>query len=124
MRSDISADDPTYLLLMESARKSFFAFKAVEQDGKQQVEFRRINETGEVQTSRVLSFREHPGGMFHDGKCHLFTLMSGTLAGYGSSFRDAYLFVQPVDPNNPKDILLKEQYRRFSNLKAKAASIM
>jgi len=93
------------------------------EDGKQLVDFRRMDETGDVQTSRVLSYREHPGGLFHDGKCHLFSLMSETLSGYDNSYRDAFLLVRPVDQKAPQDILLKEQYRRFSNLKTKVASI-
>ena len=123
MKSDIAGDDPTYLLLKESARKSFFAFKVIEQEGKQLVDFRRIDETGAVQTSRALSFKEHSGGLFHNRKNHLFSLISATLSGYDNSYRDAFLLVQPIDPKTPQDILLKEQYRRFSNLKAKVASI-
>jgi chromosome partitioning protein len=124
MKIDIASDDPTFMLLKESARKSYFVFKTIEQDGKNLVDFKRMDETGDVQTSRVLSFREHSGGMLHDEKCHLFSLMSETLSGYDNSFRDAFLLVQPVDPAAPQDILQKEQYRRFSNLKTKVASTL
>lgn len=122
MKGEINHDDPTFLLLIESARKSFFAFRVIETSGGNLVEFRRLDNSGKVLTSRVLNFREHAGGMFHDEKCPLYTLMSATLAGYGNSFRDAFVLVQPVSPEFPEEILQKDQYRSFVAMKAKAAA--
>ncbi len=123
MNSDITKDDPTYMLLRESARKSFFLFKVRTEDGKHLVDFRRMDQAGDVQTSRVLNFRDHSGGKVTGGENHLFSLISETLSGYDNSYRDAYLLVQPVEPDSPQDILQKEQYRKFSNLKTRVASI-
>jgi len=124
MKGEISSADPTYALLLESARSSVFTFRVATDNGGHQVDFRRLNSRGEVLTSRLLRFREHPGGMFHDEKCPLYTFMAQTLAGYGSSFRDAFLLVQPVNPAAPEEILQKEQYRSFTAIKAKAAAIL
>lgn len=124
IKGDFNRADPTCALLLESARNSFFAFKVVTDNGGHQVDFRRLNGKGEVLTSRMLKFREHPGGMFHDDKCPLHTLMSQTVAAYGSSFRDAFLLVHPVSPDAPEEILQKEQYRSFKAIKAKVAAIL
>jgi len=122
MKGEIKHDDPTFMLLIESAKKSFFAFRVVEENGKFLVDFRRMDGSGNILNSRLLNFREHAGGMFHDDKCALHTFMSATLSGYGNRFRDAFVLVQPVDPDAPDEILQKEQYKSFSTMKSKAAA--
>jgi len=122
MKGEIKNDDPTFLLLVESARKSVFAFKVIEESGKPRVEFRRLDSGGNVLTSRTLDFRENAGGMFNDDKCALFTFISATLSGFGNSFRDTFVLVQPVNPDIPEEILQKEQYKSFNGLKSKAAA--
>lgn len=122
MKGEIRYDDPTFLLLVESARQSAFAFRVIEEEGKNRVDFKRLDKNGTVLTSRALDFRDHAGGMFHDEKCALFTFMSETLAGYGNSFRDTFVLVQPVDPGAPQEILQKDQYKIFTAMKSKAAS--
>jgi len=124
MKGELNSADPTFALLLESARSSVFSFRVVADNGGHGVDFRRLNSRGELLTSRLLRFREHPGGMFHDEKCPLHTLMAQTLAGYGSSFRDAFLLVQPVNPAAPEEILQKEQYRSFTTLKSKVAALL
>jgi len=122
MKAEVKRDDPTFMLLVESARKSVFAFRAVEESGENKVEFRRLDSGGNVLTSRTLDFRENAGGMFNDDKCALFTLISATLSGFGNSFRDSFILVQPVNSDTPEEILQKEQYKSFNALKAKAAA--
>jgi cellulose biosynthesis protein BcsQ len=123
LKGEFNTADPAYALLLESARNSFFAFRVIGENDSPQVDFRRLNAKGDVLTSRLLQFRDHAGGMFHDDKCHLHTLMSQTVAGYGNSFRDAFLLVHPVNPDAPEEILQKEQYRGFNAIKSKVATI-
>lgn len=125
IKGELNSSDPTFALLMESARNSVFTFRAVAADnGGYMVDFKRLNSRGEVLTSRMLQFRDHPGGMFHDEKCPLHTLMAQTLAGNGGRFRDAFLLVQPVNPAAPEEILQKEQYRSFTAFKTKVAGFL
>jgi cellulose biosynthesis protein BcsQ len=122
MKGEIRQDDPTFMLMVESARKSCFAFRVVEEGGEAKVDFKRMDGSGNVLTNRVLSFRENAGGMFNDEKCPLYTFITATLSGYGNSFRDAFVLVQPVNPVNPEEILQKEQYKGFNSMKSKAAA--
>ena len=123
MKGEIRRDDPTFMLLVESARKSrSLRSGLLRRAGENKVEFRRLDAGGHVLTSRTLNFRENAGGMFNDDKCALSTFISATLSGYGNSFRDAFVLVQPVNPDFPEEILQKEQYKSFNSLKAKAAA--
>lgn len=121
-KGELTSADPTWALLTESARNCYFAFRVVEEEGRQRVDFRRFSSQGEVLTSRLLSFRDHAGGMFHDDKCQLFSLMTQTMAGQGSSFRDAFLLVHPVNPDAPAEILQKEHYRHFGAIRSRVAA--
>jgi hypothetical protein len=112
------------MLLLESARKSVFAFRVIEESGENRVEFKRLDSGGNVLTSRTLNFRENAGGMFNDDKCALYTFISATLSGFGNSFRDTFVLVQPVNPDGPEEILQKEQYKTFNSLKASAAAFI
>ena len=114
IRIDVADDDPTMMLLQESARESSFVFSQSVDKGA--VDFRRIDNSGQSLTSRSLRFRDHVGGMFYDEKCPLHTLVSATLSDEGGGLRDAFLMVHPVDPENPEKILQKEEYRKFSTL--------
>ena len=119
IRGEIKPDDPTFMLLAESARNSLFAFKVTDNPLKSQVDFIRMDAGGRVLTKRTLDFSENQGG---DANGHLSRLIRETLAGYGNSYRDAFLAVHPVNPNVPGEILQKEQYKSFNAMKAKAAS--
>ena len=119
IRGEIKPDDPTFMLLAESARNSLFAFKVTDNPLKSQVDFIRMDAGGRVLTKRTLDFGENPGV---DEYGHLSRLIRETLAGYGNSYRDAFLAVHPVNPDAPGEILQKEQYKSFNAMKAKAAS--
>lgn len=121
IKGEINKNDPAFMLVAESARKSSFAFMVKGEEDKKSVEFRRFDLAGNLLTSRELNFRDNAGGMFHDEVCPLFAFMSGTLSGYGNSFRDAFVYVQPVSPGSHDQILQKEQYRQFTGFKTKAA---
>jgi hypothetical protein len=122
MKGELRKDDPTFMLLVESARKSFFAFRVIDDSGENKVDFRRLDFSGNVLTSRILNLKKNVGGIFSNEKCPLFTFISETLSGYDNSFRDAFVLVQPVNQENPEEILLKEQYKGFNTMKAKAAA--
>jgi cellulose biosynthesis protein BcsQ len=124
LKPDMAEDDPTLLLLKESARESTFSFRPRRGEQATQVEFRRFDQGGMPVTNRLFPFREHAGGMFYGDKCPLFTLMSATLAGYGDSFRDEFLVVHPIPTNNPGTILQDEQYRSFTRLKNRIAGLL
>jgi len=115
---DLAHDDPTLLMLKETARESSFVFKPI--DGTM-VEFSRFDQGGMVLLKKSYPFREYAGGMFNDEKCPLFTLMTETLAGYGDSLRNGFLLVHPVNARSPETILNDEHYRSFSRLKSRIA---
>lgn len=121
LKGELNYDDPTFMLLAESARKSFFAFRVVEENNRHLVDFRRMDGSGNVLTSRTLSFKEQAKGMLHDENA-LHTFMTETLSGYNNSFREAFILVQPINPDAPEEILQKEQHRSFSAMKAKTAA--
>lgn len=121
MKGEVRYDDPTFMLLVESARKSFFAFRVIEENSKNRVEFRRLDHGGNVLTGRTIDFMENGGSATNDRGCPLSTFAAESLAGYGGSFRDSFVLVQPVNPDNPEEILQKEHYRGFASMKAKAA---
>jgi len=124
LKGEITADDPTLMLLQESSRDSTFVFRPVVDKETTKVEFSRYDNNGHLLTNRLINFRDHAGGMFHDEKCPLYAMMSATLSGYGNIYRDAFLIIHPVDPQAPDKILLKDQYRNISNLKGKIAALL
>lgn len=119
IKGEIKADDPTFMLLAESARNSFFAFKVTDNPLESQVDFIRMDPTGQILTRRKLDFCENPAV---DVTGHLSRLIRDTLSGYGNAYRDAFLAVHPVNPDFPGEVLHKEKYKRFSAIKIKAAA--
>jgi hypothetical protein len=119
IKGEMKHDDPTFMLLAESARNSLFAFRVPDTLPKGQVDFIRMDAGGLVLTKRALNFSENES---EDENDHLSRLVRETLAGYGDSYRDAFLVVHPVNPDFPGEILQKEQYKSFNVKKAKAAS--
>jgi hypothetical protein len=115
IRGDVDDSAPTMMLLKESARESSFVFSPSAVD-KRAVDFSRIDSNGQSLTRRTLSFRDHVGGLFHEDKCQLHTLITETLSDSNGDFRDAYLMVQPIDTEHPEDILQKDNYRKFHTL--------
>jgi cellulose biosynthesis protein BcsQ len=124
LKKDLPDNDPTLSLLQEAARESTFVFRPIVDNDRHLVEFRRYDNGGQLLTNRRVDYREHVGGMFHDERCKLYDIMNATLAGYGNTFRDAYLIIHPVDPNRPDTILHKEGYRSFSVMKGNIAAML
>jgi cellulose biosynthesis protein BcsQ len=118
---NLAPDDPTLLLLKESARESSFVFRSRESVDEPGVEFSRFDQVGMPLLRREYKFREYAGGMFNDRKCPLFILMSATMAGYGDRLRDGFLMVHPVSMNDPQAILKDDHYRNFCKLRNRIA---
>jgi len=114
---DFAADDPTWEMFQSATRESACAFRPLENGGGKFVEFYRFTLHGELLTKKSYPLKEKTGGIFSREKSPLHALMRDTLSGADGGFRDAFLFVQPVNPDQPEAILAEENYRRFSRLK-------
>ncbi len=110
-------DDPTRMIIEDSARESIFVFKPVINGSGIIVEFHRFDSRGE----HVLKKGYPLGAASEVGTKALAMLMESTLAGYAGSFRDAFLMVHPVNASKPEAILLEDNYREMSRLKRKIA---
>jgi chromosome partitioning protein len=118
---DLAADDPTRLIIEETARESAFAFKPVENGTGPMVEFHRFDLTGVSLGTRTYPLREFAGGALARKPDPLYTLISRTLAGYGGKMRDAFLLLYPVNREAPEAILQEESYREFGRLRKRIA---
>jgi hypothetical protein len=115
IRGDVTDNDPTMMLLRESARESSFVFSpsTIDESG---IVFSRIDSSGQSLTKKTLQFRNHAGGMLHEDKCQLHTLVAETLSDNNGGLRDAFVMVHPIDTENPENILQKTEYRKFHTL--------
>lgn len=119
----LSDDDPSLLLLRESARESSFAFRPVQNVSGPAVIVSRFDQGGEQLLKREYPLKDYVEGFFNDGKKPpLFTMMKETLGGYDGSFRDGFLLVHPVKSTAPEKILQDENYRAFTRLKGQVAA--
>jgi MinD-like ATPase involved in chromosome partitioning or flagellar assembly len=104
-------------LLRETARESAYLFRPLAKEGFKGVDFMRFDTGGEILTRRLVPFREHAGGMFHDDKCSLFDLLAKTMDRYGDGFDDRFLLLYPAPPADPASILSKEPFRALAQFK-------
>ena len=112
--ANLPSDDPTWLLLKDAARESSFIFRPVINDtGNNIVEFCRIDNSGTPLASKKYHYPVATAG----DKLPLQSLLSETLTGYGDTFRNSFLLVHPVNPQEPEKILRDEAYRSFTKLK-------
>ena len=114
---DFAADDPTWLMFKNATTESAFAFRPRETATGKSVDFCRFTLQGELLSKKSYPLKEKVGGIFSREKNPLHSLMIETLEEQGGSFRDSFLFVQPINPVKPEAILADENYRRFSRLK-------
>ena len=112
-----SEQTPTFHILREAARESIYLFRPTGTPAKPQVQFIRFDRQGAPLMKKTYPLKEFEGGMFPREKNTLYSLMSETLAGYGSTLREGFLLVHPVDLREPEAILREEKYREFSRLK-------
>ena len=114
---EFAEDDPTWVMFKNATRESVFAFRPIDNGSGKSVEFYRFSLGGEKLAKKSYPLREKVGGIFSREKNPLHSLMLETLEEHDGRFRNAFLFVHPVDPGKPESILSEENYRRFSNLK-------
>ena len=118
---EFAGDDPTWIMFKNATKESAFAFRPRETATGNVVEFYRFSLQGNLVTKKSYPLREKVGGLFSREKNPLHSLMLETLDDPNGRFRDAFLFVQPVNPEQPEAILAEENYRRFCRLKQQAA---
>ncbi len=114
---EFTPDDPTWVMFKNSTCESAFAFRPRENGAGKVVDFYRFTLQGELIAKKSYPLKEKMGGIFSREKHPLHTLMIDTLEEQGGGLRDAFLFVQPINPEKPEAILAEENYRRFSRLK-------
>nr|WP_145020449.1 ParA family protein [Geobacter argillaceus] len=119
----LADDDPSLLLLKESARESSFAFRPMHNGSGPSVIVSRFDQGGVQLLQREYPLKDYLGGFFNeDRKPPLYTLMKDTMGGYDGSFRDGFLLVHPVKSSAPEKILQDDNYRAFTRLKGQVAA--
>ena len=113
---ELPADDPTRLMIHQTARESVFVLNPGEAGNPCSIDFHRFDLSG-----RELLKKQYPLARLpeRDG---FSGIVEGTLAGYEGELRDAFLMVHPVNGDNPSAILMEETYREMVRLKKKIAS--
>ncbi len=120
INTNLAADDPVRLMLYDTAKESAFAFKPRMNGNGAEVECHRFDLSGTHISKKSYPLKKHGEGA-ENKQGQLFTLMAGTLDGYGDTFRDAFLLVHPVSAKNPEAILVEENYRELSKLRKSIA---
>ena len=118
---EFAPDDPTWIMFRNATRESLFAFRPRESGADRVVDFYRFSLQGELLSRKSYPLKEKIGGIFSRERNPLHTFMLDTLEEQYGRFRNAFLFVQPVDPEQPEAILAEENYRRFCRLKQQVA---
>jgi hypothetical protein len=121
IEKDLAADDPTRLIIEETARESAFAFKPVDSGSGPMVEFHRFDFSGVHLGTKTYPLREFAGGILARKPDPLYALVFKTLAGYGGNLRNAFLLLYPVNREAPEAVLQEENYREFSRLRKRIA---
>lgn len=118
---EFSPDDPAWAVFKESARESVFVLKPFENGTGPMVEFSRFDMEGFQMMKRRYAVKEHEGGLLVREKSRLYQLLNETLQGYGGKFRDAFLVVHPINPEQPQAVLREDNYRKLRKLTARIA---
>ena len=115
---DLDDDDPTRLILQDSARESLYLFNAAGNGSGAAVECSQFDLNG-GRLSKKAHVRELAGnGTDTPSARRLGTLMAETLSGYDGALRtDTFLLVHPPHPRGGDALLAEENYRQFSKLK-------
>lgn len=119
--TNLEADDPTLLILHDSARESAFAFRPVTNGSGTTVEFHRFDLNGMHLLKKTYPLREFDGGMLKRERNKLFSLMVDTFGSCVERSPDSFLLVHPVHQDNPEAILKEERYRSFTRLRQNIA---
>jgi chromosome partitioning protein len=113
---DLPADDPTRLMIDQTARESVFVLNPGGPEAPGSLDFHRFDLGGSSLLKKTYPLAQAPE---RDG----FTgLVQGSLGGYEGQLRDAFLMVHPVSGENPESILMEENYREMTRLKKRIAA--
>jgi chromosome partitioning protein len=113
---ELPHDDPTRMMIHQSARESVFVLKPGNAETPGTIDFHRFDMNGNELLRKKYPLVKAPE---RDG---FSVIVDETLAGYEGELRDAFLMVHPVSGDNPASILVEESYREMSKLKRKIAA--
>jgi chromosome partitioning protein len=122
--NNLSREDPTWGVIRESARKSSFVFRRVDNEKGAMVEVWCFDLEGAQIMKKLYPLREIEGGFSRHWQNKLLPFNSPTMAMGDGKSQDAFLVIHPVDPQAPGSILREENYREFSKRKAHLAGMM
>ena len=112
---DLPADDPTRIMISQTAQQSVFVLNPGEGGNPTSIDFHRFDLTGSELLKKQYPLARLPERDGFSG------IIQGTLGGYEGQLRDAFLMVHPVNGDNPASILVEENYRDMLKLKKKIA---
>ena len=113
---ELPADDPTRMMIDQTARESVFVLNPGEGESPGSIDFHRFDLSGSSLLKKTYPLARLPERDGFSG------IVEGTLAGYEGQLRDAFLMVHPVSGENPASILVEENYREMVKLKKRIAS--
>ena len=113
---DLPADDPTRLMIHQTALESVFVLNPGEGGEAGSIDFHRFDLGGSELLKKKYPLARSPQRDGFSG------ILGETLGGYEGELRDAFLMVHPVNGDNPAGILVEENYREMAKLKKKIAA--
>jgi len=113
---ELAEDDPTRLMIAQTARESVFVLNPGGPDAPGILDFHRFDLGGTSLLKKQYSLALLPERDGFSG------LVQGGLAGYEGQLRDAFLMVHPVSGENPESILMEENYREMARLRKHIAA--
>lgn len=119
--ANLEEDDPTLLIMHDSARESAFVFRPVTNGSGTTVEFHRFDLDGMHLLRKNYPLREFEGGMLRRERNKLFSLITEAFGSHIESSSGSFLLVHPIHHDNPEAILKEEHYRSFTRLKQNIA---
>ncbi|GFO57094.1 chromosome partitioning protein ParA [Geomonas sp. Red276] len=112
---ELPAEDPTRLMIHQTARQSVFVLTPGEGETPDTVDFHRFDLDGNPLLKKTYPLNLAPE------RDELSGMVEGTLGGYEGQLRDAFLMVHPVNGENPASILVEDNYREMMKLKRRIA---
>jgi len=113
---ELAADDPTRLMISQTAQESVFVLNPGGTEAPGIVDFHRFDMKGISLLKKQYPLAQPPESDGFTGLVH------GSLSGYEGQLRDAYLMVHPVSGDCPESILMEENYRELNRLKKRIAA--
>lgn len=113
---ELPADDPTRMMIHQTARESVFVLNPGVEERQGSVDFHRFDLSGTSLLKKQYPMARLPERDGFSGLVH------SNLAGYEGQLRDAFLMVHPVSGDSPQSILMEENYREMLRLKTRIAA--